>query len=116
MRASFVLQPGKAAASLIADFIPRQEVDGKFSGCYALLSDVSQLREVDRLKSQFISVISHELRTPMTSIRGSLGLLAGGVVGGLPDKARELVDIARTNCDRLVRLVNDILDRSGIST
>ena len=109
-------RPGKAAASLIADFIPRQEVDGKFSGCYALLSDVTQLREVDRLKSQFISVISHELRTPMTSIRGSLGLLAGGVVGGLPDKARELVDIARTNCDRLVRLVNDILDSERIST
>jgi signal transduction histidine kinase/CHASE3 domain sensor protein len=109
-------RPGKAAASLIADFIPRLDTKGEFSGCYALLSDVTQLREVDRLKSQFISVISHELRTPMTSIRGSLGLLAGGVVGALPDKARELVDIARINCDRLVRLVNDILDSERIST
>jgi len=54
--------------------------------------------------------VSHELRTPLTSIRGSLGLLSGGVAGTLPEPAKKLVDIARDNCERLVRLVNDILD------
>jgi CheY-like chemotaxis protein len=65
---------------------------------------------VDRLKSEFVSIVSHELRTPLTSIRGSLGLMEGGAVGELPAKARDLVRIARQNAERLIRLINDILD------
>lgn len=62
------------------------------------------------MKNEFISVVSHELRTPLTSIRGALGLVASGTVGDLPDQAQPFVDIAARNCDRLVRLINDILD------
>ena len=76
----------------------------------ALVRDVSERREVDRLKSEFVSVVSHELRTPLTSIRGSLGLLEGGAVGVLPPRAAELTRIARVNADRVIRLVSDILD------
>ncbi|MDX1810426.1 MAG: HAMP domain-containing sensor histidine kinase, partial [Gammaproteobacteria bacterium] len=67
-------------------------------------------KKVDRMKSEFISTVSHELRTPVTSIKGALGLIAGGAVGELPEKADELVEIAKNNADRLVRLINDILD------
>ena len=70
---------------------------------------VERLR-VERIKSEFISVVSHELRTPLTSIRGSLGLVNGGVTGELPAQARALLHIAQTNSERLVRLINDILD------
>jgi CheY-like chemotaxis protein len=62
------------------------------------------------MKDEFVSVVSHELRTPLTSIRGALGLLAGGRVGELPDRASRMIDIAVSNTDRLVRLINDILD------
>ena len=55
-------------------------------------------------------MVSHELRTPLTSIRGSLGLMAGGVLGALPEKAQHMMEIAANNTDRLVRLINDILD------
>jgi PAS domain S-box-containing protein len=75
-----------------------------------VLRDLTERLEVDRLKNEFISTVSHELRTPLTSISGSLGLLAAGVTGELPVKARRLVDIARQNSERLVRLINDILD------
>ncbi len=56
------------------------------------------------------STVSHELRTPMTSIAGSLGLLVGGAAGALPIAATRLLGIAHANCQRLVRLINDILD------
>jgi PAS domain S-box-containing protein len=78
------------------------------------IQDISQRREVDRLKKEFVSTVSHELRTPLTSIRGSLGLLQGGVAGELPAQAHPLVDIALKNSERLVRLINDILDMEKI--
>jgi len=75
-----------------------------------MLHDLRERKKIDQMKNEFISTVSHELRTPLTSINGSLGLLAGGVAGELPVQARQLVHIAKTNTDRLVRLVNDILD------
>jgi PAS domain S-box-containing protein len=72
--------------------------------------DLTERREVDRLKSEFMSSISHELRTPLTSIRGSLGLLAGGVLGPLSAEAGEIVAVAERNAVRLIGLINDILD------
>jgi signal transduction histidine kinase len=71
---------------------------------------VSSRYEVDRMKSEFTAVVSHELRTPLTSIRGSLGLILGAMAGGLPPKVRDLLEIAQNNSDRLVLLINDILD------
>jgi PAS domain S-box-containing protein len=67
-------------------------------------------REVERMKNEFVSVVSHELRTPLTSIRGSLGLLAAGRMGELSSQAQRMIGIAVSNTDRLVRLVNNILD------
>jgi PAS domain S-box-containing protein len=78
--------------------------------------DISERREVDRLKREFVATVSHELRTPLTSIRGSLGLIAGGVAGPIPEQARSLVEIAHKNSERLVRLVNDILDLEKIES
>jgi CheY-like chemotaxis protein len=66
------------------------------------------------MKSEFISIVSHELRTPLTSIKGSLGLLLGGAAGTLPEKMEQLLQIAQNNSDRLIRLINDILDISKI--
>lgn len=65
---------------------------------------------LERLKNNFMSTVSHELRTPITSIRGSLGLLASGVLGELPDEAQQLVTVAERNSVRLITVVNDILD------
>jgi PAS domain S-box-containing protein len=72
--------------------------------------DVTHRKQLDRIKDEFISVVSHELRTPLTAIRGSLGLLHSGFYNDKPDTAAELLKVALNNSDRLVRLVNDILD------
>ena len=65
---------------------------------------------VKRLKDEFVSTVSHELRTPLTSIAGALSLLIGEAGGKLPGSALRLLKIAHTNSQRLVRLINDILD------
>jgi signal transduction histidine kinase len=78
--------------------------------------DITERREVERAKDEFISMVSHELRTPLTSIRGSLGLLESGALGPLPEKGQRMIEIAVQNTDRLVRLINDILDIERIDS
>lgn len=75
-----------------------------------LMSDITQRKRVEKAKDEFLSVVSHELRTPLTSIRGALGLLASGAMGELAPKGQRMLEIACSNTDRLVRLINDILD------
>ncbi|MEO2005068.1 MAG: response regulator, partial [Candidatus Poribacteria bacterium] len=76
----------------------------------AMFRDVTEQRRLAQLKDEFISTVSHELRTPLTSIQGSLGLMSMGGAGELTDQAKELLRIAYSNGDRLVRLINNILD------
>lgn len=75
---------------------------------------IAERTRIERAMSEFVSIVSHELRTPLTSLRGSLGLIDGGVAGALPPQMAQLVGIARSNTDRLVRLVNDMLDLARI--
>ncbi|WP_375791681.1 ATP-binding protein [Glaciimonas immobilis] len=82
----------------------------------AFLHDISDRKQIERMKNDFISTVSHELRTPLTSIRGSIGLLVGGVAGELPAQAKSLLEIASKNCARLVRLINDVLDIEKIES
>jgi signal transduction histidine kinase/CheY-like chemotaxis protein len=89
---------------------------GRFSGSVLSFRDISQRYALDRLKDEFISTVSHELRTPLTSIRGALGLLSSGMLGEMNEKAANLLRIALTNSDRLVRLINDILDLERIQS
>ncbi|HEY9909231.1 MAG TPA: ATP-binding protein, partial [Thermosynechococcaceae cyanobacterium] len=97
------------------DYEVRLVVDGA-DEVWAIVRDISERKKVERLKNEFVSTVSHELRTPLTSIRGSLGLLMGGVVGALPPEAYELVDIASKNSERLILLINDILDIEKIES
>ena len=89
---------------------PLYDSRGVLEGFLGTAADITDRKEIDRIKNEFISTVSHELRTPLTSIRGALGLLEGGVVGTLPEEAREWLEMARVNSDRLARLINDILD------
>ncbi|MGH9804961.1 MAG: sensor histidine kinase [Candidatus Acidiferrales bacterium] len=88
--------------------------DGSLLGRLFLYLDITRERELDQTKSEFISIASHELRTPMTSIKGSLDLLLGGFAGDVNEETRELLVIAHSGCERLIRLINDILDLSKI--
>ncbi len=83
---------------------------GEFLEVISIGADVTERREVERMKDEFLSLISHELRTPLTSIRMSLTMLAEGTLGPLLDKGQRMVQIAVASTDRLVRLINDLLD------
>ncbi len=89
---------------------------GRYSGTVLSFRDISQRFALDRMKDEFVSTVSHELRTPLTSIRGALGLLSAGILGEINDKAANLLRIALSNSDRLVRLINDILDLERIQS
>lgn len=82
----------------------------------ATITDISERRRHEHLKDEFVSTVSHELRTPLTSIAGSLGLLAGGAAGAMPEAAMRLLKIAHKNSERLVRLINDLLDIQKIES
>jgi len=84
--------------------------EGQVTGAVLTFHDISERMAIERMKDQFISVVSHELRTPLASIRGSLGLLASGLLDRDAERARRMLELAVGNTDRLVRLINDILD------
>ncbi len=81
-----------------------------------ILRDITERQKVDRMKDEFISVVSHELRTPLTSIHGSLGMLASGLLSAESERGKRLLQIAVESTDRLVRLINDILDIERIES
>ena len=90
--------------------------DNDPAGYLMVAADLSERHAIRKMKDEFVSVVSHELRTPLTSIKGALGLLAGGVTGALPPKAWEMANIAHSNAERLSRLVEDILDLQRIES
>ena len=87
-----------------------RDAEQNITGFLGIAQDISERQKADRMKNEFVSTVSHELRTPLTSIRGALGLVAGGMAGALPPAAVKLIEIAHSNSERLVRLINDILD------
>lgn len=95
---------------LLLNATARRAKDATILGVIGIGQDISERKATERMKSEFVSVVSHELRTPLSSISGSLKLIEDGVMGDLPAEASELAEIASRNCDRLIRLVNDILD------
>lgn len=108
----------KDGGALICEWFntPLINYNNKVIGAVSLIQDITMEIENERLKSEFVSIVSHELRTPVTSIKGSLGLLAGGVLKDNPERSQEMLDIAIKNTDRLQLLINDILDVEKIDS
>jgi signal transduction histidine kinase len=98
----------KALQEGAQDYLIKGQIETR--GLLRAMRYATERNRLERLKDEFVSSVSHELRTPLTSIAGSLGLLMGKATGNLPDAAVRLLAIAHANSERLVRLVNDILD------
>lgn len=101
---------------VLATAILHGQPDGEVRLFSVICQDIRKRKEVEQLKTEFVSTVSHELRTPLTSIRGSLGLVTGGALGPVPEKLREILEMANSNAERLVRLINDILDIDKIES
>jgi PAS domain S-box-containing protein len=93
---------------------PVTDREGRDLGRLHAFRDVIRERELDRMKDEFVSLVSHELRTPLTSIKGYVDLLIDGDAGEVTEEQKEFPDIVQTNSDRLVLLVNDLLDVSRV--
>ncbi|MFZ6874391.1 ATP-binding protein [Undibacterium sp. Di27W] len=97
-------------------YVPAYNDAGEVDGFYAMSFDIADRKRVEMMMNEFVSMVSHELRTPLTSINGALRLVAAGVAGQIPDKAQELITVAMRNGDRLLHLINDILDLEKIAS
>jgi PAS domain S-box-containing protein len=87
-----------------------RDSDGEITGYLGIARDISEIKRIDQMKTEFISTVSHELRTPLTAISGALGILVNGLAGTLPDQPMRMIQIAHNNSQRLIHLVNDLLD------
>ncbi len=96
--------------------VPWFNESGAYRGCSLTLHNISARKAAERRVSEFYSIVSHELRTPLTSIRGVLGLLESRTVEAETAEGMELLEVARTSSDRLIRLINDMLDLKKIES
>ncbi|MEC4805923.1 MAG: PAS domain-containing protein [Jaaginema sp. PMC 1079.18] len=101
---------------LSATYIPDLGANNRVKGFFSVEVDITNRIAVEQMKDEFLSIASHELRTPLTSLRGSLGLLGTGRLGTLSEQGTRMLQIAINNTDRLVRLINDILDLQRIES
>ncbi|MGD1940783.1 MAG: ATP-binding protein [Leptolyngbyaceae cyanobacterium] len=114
-----MLKDGRSHSVSVA-YVPHLEEIGEAApqvkGFFALTTDISDRKAIERMKDEFIAVVSHELRTPLTSIHGSLKLMATGRLGHLSAEGQQMLEVADENTDRLVRLVNNVLDLQRIES
>ncbi len=110
-----VLQDG-CVHSLSITYIPHLQAQKTIQGFFALTSDITDRKAIERMKDEFISVVSHELRTPLTSIHSSLKILATGKLGSLASQGERMLKIADEQTERLVHLVNNVLDLQRIQS
>lgn len=84
--------------------------EGQITQILVVMQDITERKQLEKMKNEFVSTVSHELRTPLTSISGALGLINGGALGEMPAQARQMIEIAYKNSQRLTHLINDLLD------
>lgn len=89
---------------------------GEAAGVVVVLRDITREKEIDKMKTEFVSTVSHELRTPLTTIKEFVSIISDGIPGSLTIKQKEYIDIVKNNADRLSRLISDLLDISRIES
>lgn len=103
--------PDRTPYEISLEYVQPEQEEPRFIAIYR---DITQRKQAERAKNEFISTVSHELRTPLTSMKGALGLALSGALGDIPPQMNKMVTMASSNCDRLILLINDILDLEKI--
>lgn len=94
---------------------PMHSDNGEIIGHLGIAQDITERKRNNEIKNEFVSTVSHELRTPLTAISGALGLIVGGALGEIPETAKQMINIAHKNSQRLSFLINDLLDMEKLS-
>lgn len=105
-----IIRPDGTTRWIWTRTFPQLDEQGKITKVYGISHDITERKEIESRLREFYSMVSHELRTPLTSIRAALGLIEGGFAGDVAGDTMDLVRVARSESDRLIRLINDILD------
>jgi two-component system, NtrC family, sensor histidine kinase KinB len=116
MESAFRLKVNDAWRYYLLEATPVEDRDGHLLGMVIFMGDVTHLKEVDQLKSDFVSSASHEFRTPLTSITMSVGLMLDRTVGDINHRQEQLLEVVKEDCDRLNHLVSELLDLSRIES
>ena len=111
-----VHHPDGRVFPILASGAPLRNDRNQIVGAVVAFQDISSLREVDRMKDEFVSIVSHELRTPLTSIQGSVQLVLADSASVVNPEHRQLLQVALNNGERLVRIINDMLDIAKIES
>lgn len=88
---------------------------GGIQGFMAILVDITQIKQAAKIKQEFTSTVSHELRTPLTSVMGALSVISSGMFDPLPESVKKLLEVATRNCQRLLELIDDLLDMDKLA-
>ena len=104
------------AVPMMVSVAPMAQSQDRPQAFVVVATDLSERVRIERQKDEFVAMIHHEVRGPLTAVHGALGLLAGGVAGDLGDRARDLVEIALRNSERMERLVDDLLAARKLDT
>ena len=99
---------------LMANVAPVRDEQGEKIGAVAVVRDITEMKALDRAKSQFVSMVSHELRAPLAAIEGYLSLLIGGLVDGDPEEQRQMLTRSRARAVELLNLIDDLSDISRL--
>ena len=97
-------------------YIPDFDANNQVKGFFSMIEDITERKQVEKMKSEFVSIASHEMRTPLTSIYGVVKLMDAGYLGELSPKGKKMSNLALKNCDRLIHLIEDILDLERIES
>lgn len=116
MESALTLRVNHGMRHYLLDATPVDDKEGNLIGIVVFMGDVTQLLELDRIKSDFVSTASHEFRTPLTSITLSTGLLLEGTVGAINPKQEQLLQVIQEDCGRLNNLVSELLDLSRMES
>jgi signal transduction histidine kinase len=111
-----VCEPGGQIKYFLPHAVPIRDGDERLLGVTLVLADVTNLRRLDEMKSGLLSVVSHELKTPLTSIRMALHLLLEEKIGPLSPKQAELIVAARDDSDRLHKIIEELLDMGRLES
>ena len=109
-----VIVPQEKSMILRCNMSPVKDAKGRIIGIVSILRDITREREVDRMKTEFISTVSHELRTPLSITREGLSLLLDKIPGDVNDRQKKILSTSKDNIDRLGRIINDLLNVSKI--
>jgi len=105
---------GEGSIILHSEITPVKNAKGKIIGIVIILIDLTREKEIDRMKTEFISTVSHELRTPLSITKEGVSLVLDKIPGKINEKQEQILSTAKDNIDRLARIINNLLDISKI--